>query len=169
MKGLEDYIIPLLGQKTGEQKFEYKIDKAFIEAFDESEILDSEVNADVFLIRNNQTFEFGFKLKGKMHIPCGRCLEPMKLKVKHKAKLVVKLGDRYEEINDELLMVREEDGDFDLAPILYEFLKLSIPIRNVHKEGECDPNMMNILNQYSSEADTSDPRWDDLKKLLNNN
>ncbi len=169
MKGLENYIIPLTGQKLGKHEFNYTIDQNFIDAFENGEITGSEVAVNVTLIRSNQTFEFGFYLEGSIEVPCDRCLEPVELEVENEARLLVKFGDRYEEINDELITIREEDSDFDLAPVIYEYLMLSIPIRKVHYEGECDPTMINMLDGLAPEEEKTDSRWDDLKKLLNNN
>ncbi len=168
LKGLENYIIPLTGQKLGEHIFNYQVQSAFIDAFEDSDILTSDVSVEVKLIRNNQTFNFDFHLNGSLEVTCDRCLESLQLEIEHNAKLLVKFADQYEEINDELITIREEDSDFDLAPVIYEYLMLSIPIRKVHNEGECDPNMINMLDQLTPEEKT-DSRWDDLKKLLNNN
>jgi uncharacterized metal-binding protein YceD (DUF177 family) len=43
----------------------------------------------------------------------------------------------------------------------------------MHPEDEegksnCDPEMLKTLSQHFAEDEESDPRWDELKKLMNN-
>ena len=45
-------------------------------------------------------------------------------------------------------VVAEKDGSLDLAPLIYDFIALAIPIQHMHAEGECDVEMMNKLNSY---------------------
>ena len=53
---------------------------------------------------------------------------------------------------------------------LYEIYMLNYPIRVVHPEGECNEEMERVLEDMTvEESDEIDPRWDELKKLINNN
>jgi len=41
-----------------------------------------------------------------------------------------------------------------------------MPARRVHEEGDCDPEIMNAINNIRKDDDKgTDPRWDALKKL----
>jgi uncharacterized metal-binding protein YceD (DUF177 family) len=57
----------------------------------------------------------------------------------------------------------------------YEYILLALPIQRVHpddKNGEstCDPGMLDKLKEHIIiEEPETDPRWDELKKLMNNN
>lgn len=168
MEKLEDYMVPLHGLKEGTHSYRYKLNSNFLRSFEENDIDIVDVGVKVELIKNNKTVECTFKVKGKVDVPCDRCLEKLVKKVKHEAKLIVKLGEQYQEISEEILEIPEND-DFDMAHIIFEYLMLGLPLRTVHKKGECDPKMIEILNKYSTKNDQTDHRWDDLKKLLNNN
>jgi uncharacterized metal-binding protein YceD (DUF177 family) len=101
-------------------------------------------------------------------------------------KLKVKLGDDFSEIND-IVIVPEEDGYINVAWFIYEFIALSIPMKHVHAPGKCNKDMVNKLSkhlrvsaddeedEFDSIVDTDDrpqeidPRWNELKKILDNN
>ena len=71
---------------------------------------------------------------------------------------------------------------------MYEFIALSIPMKHVHAPGKCNKAMMGTLNKYlrvsadenaeemEVEEETADdkeqvidPRWNELKKIIDNN
>ena len=80
----------------------------------------------------------------------------------------------------------ENEGVLNIAWHLYEFIVLAIPIMHTHPDGECNEAMMDKYNQYvvrhidedqddcetddvTNESDRTDPRWDALKNISNNN
>lgn len=109
--------------------------------------------------------------------------------------LTVKFGEDKSEEDDRLVVVSEEEGEIDLSWYMYEFIALQIPIRHIHEAGECDEEMVKTLKKHlavdrneiedsdddslasdvsseESEENTEreiDPRWNALKKLLDNN
>lgn len=47
---------------------------------------------------------------------------------------------------------------------------LNYPLRVVHPEGECNEEMEQVLEDLAIEENEKiDPRWDELRKLINNN
>ena len=46
---------------------------------------------------------------------------------------------------------------------------LNYPMRVVHEEGGCDEGMQEMLREYVKDENNkqTDPRWDELKKLIN--
>ena len=66
-----------------------------------------------------------------------------------------------------------DDGVLDLTPLFNEELLVSIPIRNVHDEGECDDKMLALFEKYSNKRKETkkeeiDPRWAALKNISDN-
>ena len=65
--------------------------------------------------------------------------------------------------------------ELDLQQHLYEFIHLALPIKRVHpgdKNGKstCDPVMLKKLEELIVEEEKEErPRWDELKKLMNDN
>ncbi len=117
---------------------------------------------------------------------CDRCLDDMEQPVESTDRLKLKLGEEYAEIDD-LVIVPEEEGYINVAWFIYEFIALSIPMKHVHAPGKCNKDMVSKLSKHlrvsgdeeeddfegSDELEEQpqpiDPRWNELKKILDNN
>ena len=66
-------------------------------------------------------------------------------------------------------------NSFNEKQHIYEYIQLALPIKRVHtddSEGNstCDPEMLKKLNEFIvEEENNTDPRWDELRKLINDN
>ena len=43
------------------------------------------------------------------------------------------------------MYVQASEQELDMSQIIYDYVNLSLPIKKVHPEGECDPEMMEKL------------------------
>ena len=74
-----------------------------------------------------------------------------------------------------LLLLPADEHELDLKQYIYEYIHLALPIKRVHpddKNGKstCDPEMLKKLKEHIvNNENENDPRWDELKKLMNNN
>lgn len=175
------YKIPLRSLTEGMHKFEYVLDEQYFELVTDadSDVKRGRVNAEVSVKRVSSTFEFNFTLNGDIHIPCDRCLDDMPMEVDTKNRLIVKFGKEYSEESDEIVIIPEEEGDLNITWFLYEFITLSIPMKHVHAPGKCNKVMTSKLNKHGVtdpdkgdeetsdevEVESTDPRWDSLKDL----
>lgn len=173
MKKLVEYIIPFSGLKEGEHIFNYKIDKSFLESFECEDIINLKLDVIVRMIKSNRLLNFEFFLKGKAQVECDRCLDEFELPVDYHSKLFVKLED-IEEVEDEIIYIKPDESEIDISRFIYENIVFSIPPRRVHPDGKkgksmCNPEMLkkldNLLIKDSEES--TDPRWNKLKDLLN--
>ncbi len=114
--------------------------------------------------------EVKIKISGTVKAICDRCLGEMEVPVEGEMNLYVKQSVREEGNEDDYIIVSPEDDFLDLSSYLYETYMLHYPIRVVHPEGECDEDMQEVLHKYIKEEDAkpTDPRWDELRKLINN-
>jgi uncharacterized metal-binding protein YceD (DUF177 family) len=83
--------------------------------------------------------------------------------------LVVKYGDAEGDEDDEVVFISRDTPEFNVAPYLYEFAVLALPITNTY-DCESDPNPpcnRDVLKYLENEADEgkSNPLWDALKGL----
>ena len=131
-------------------------------------------------------FEMNFQIQGVVLVPCDRCLDDVEIPIDTQNRLVVKFGKEYTEESDEVVVVPEDEGAINLAWFLYEFIALAIPMKHVHAPGKCNKTMSSKLRKHTTrsldnddeyEDDESieedvpvvtDPRWDGLKALLEN-
>ncbi len=179
--------------RTDTAKYEFVLDNLFFANIDGPEVQKGKVNVVLFVKRTSRAFELSFQTEGVVWIPCDRCLEDMEQPVNSTDKLLVKFGHEYAEEGDNLIVIPEEEGEINVAWFMYEFVALAIPMKRVHAPGKCNKAMAGKLNKhlritsdeeseeiYSVEGETDDlkneetesqidPRWEKLKKILDNN
>ena len=171
---------------TDTATYEYQIDNQFFTDLDAPEVQKGLVNVSLEVRKTSGIYELCFHTEGKVLVTCDRCLDEMEQLIETVDKLKVKLGDDFSEIND-IVIVPEEDGYINVAWFIYEFIALSIPMKHVHAPGKCNKDMVSKLSKHlrvksddSDEVDDVedsaieespeiDPRWNELKKILDNN
>jgi uncharacterized metal-binding protein YceD (DUF177 family) len=90
-------------------------------------------------------------------------------------RLIVKFGNDADFGDPEIITLARDENELDLRQYLYEFIHLALPIQRIHpddKNGEstCDPVMLQKLREHLvREEESNDQRWDELKKLMNDN
>ena len=87
--------------------------------------------------------------------------------------LVVKFGEEYDDDNEEVLILPHGEHEMNVAQYIYEMMVLALPSKRVHpgiEDGSLDSDIVRRLEELSPErkkkSENTDPRWDDLKKLL---
>jgi uncharacterized metal-binding protein YceD (DUF177 family) len=177
MKVNKDFLIPFVGLKQGKHQFEFDIDKTFFDGFDFDEYNDVNIKVNLVLEKKSTMLELAFKHKGTVNVPCDLSNEDFDLPVKGKLNLIVKFGDEFNNDNDEMLVLPHGEYQVDVSQYIYEMIVLSVPSKRVHpgmKDGTMDAAIINKLNelapkekQQEVKKENTDPRWDELKKLLN--
>lgn len=169
------YSIPLGGLKEGRHTIDFEIDKEFFELFEESEVKEGSLVANIVMDKRSSHLDLAISISGSVRICCDRCLEMFFHPVVCENRLLVKFGKTVEDIDPDILYLPVGENLLDLQQHLYEFILLALPIRRVHPNNEdgestCDPEMLKKLDELIVEEDPEvDPRWNELKKLMNNN
>jgi uncharacterized metal-binding protein YceD (DUF177 family) len=169
------YTIPLSGLKEGRHKFDFEIDNRFFENFEESEVKEGQLTAEVIAEKRSSHIELYIHIQGSVMICCDRCLDMFSYPILCDNRLLIKFGNNEEEIDPDILYLPFGENELDLQQHLYEFILLALPIRKIHPDDEqgnstCDPAMLKRLEDLKVEEEPeNDPRWDELKKLMNNN
>jgi uncharacterized protein len=160
--------IAFKGLEDGNYEFKLMIDKGFIELFKIEEIEDIDIAIDVAMLKSETMLELQIEAEGTVTVPCDRCLEPFKLTTSFENKLIVKTNVLKTEMIDENLLHLSVKSDFlDLSQYLYESLMVSLPIKKVHLDKECNKEMIKRLkpNKANKIKNESDSRWDALKNI----
>jgi len=175
MKALKEYEIPFVGLKEGKHRFEYQIDSTFFEAFNFSEFSSADITAKITLEKKSSLLELSFQCKGSVNVPCDLTNEPFDLNIKGELFLVVKFGNEYNDENEELLIIPHGEHKINVAQYIYEMIILSVPAKRVHpgiKDGTLSSDILKKLEELQPKEEKinktkeTDPRWDQLKKLL---
>lgn len=172
---LSTYNIEFKGLGEGKHEFDYQVGKPFFELFENRLVEEGDVQVKVVLDKHSSFLELHLKFGGMVVLTCDRCLEPFNQKIKGKASLFVKFGETESEEGEDVIWLHPEDHQLNVAQLIYEYITVSIPLRHVHPAGRdgsegCDPEMLKKLEEYTRpEPEGTDERWNELKKLLNNN
>ena len=173
MSGL--YILSLSGLKEGHHLYDFEIRNKFFEEFEESEIKEGNLSVVAELDKRSSHFDLSIKITGKVRICCDRCLEMFLQPIECENRLLIRFGKRWDDSDPDIITIPADEHELDIKQYLYEFIHLALPIKRVHPldgtgRNSCDPEMLKKLDQHIVNEDkTNDPRWDELKKLINNN
>jgi len=169
------YTILLGGLREGHHTIDFEIDKKFFEKFEESEVKEGSLFANIELDKRSTHLNMIIKVSGSVRVCCDRCLEMFSQPLISENRLLIKFGKSIEDTDPDILSVPIDEYELDLQQQIYEFIILALPIKRVHpadKDGKnaCDPVMLKKLEELIIEEEKeNDPRWDELKKLMNDN
>ena len=174
MMKLKEYFIPFSGLKLGKHKFVYEIDDAFFESFDYQEFNGASVNISAVLEKMSTMMELEMKATGTINVDCDLTGESYDQPIDSDLKLVVKFGEEYNDEDDEILIIPHGEHQFNIAQYIYEMLVLAVPQKRVHpgvEDGTLKSDILDKLEELQPKeqkgpSEKTDPRWDDLKKLL---
>ncbi len=170
---MTEFIIPFVGLKAGEHVFNYDIGTSFLEKFENSEIKGIELSVEVKMVKNNNLLEFHFQLNGNIQVECDICLDNVSLPVDYQSYLIAKL-ENIEDDEDDIIYLKPDESEIDISQFIYESIVFSLPLKRVHPDkrgkNKCNPEMLKKLKSLlvDNVEETQDPRWNDLKNLLNN-
>lgn len=171
MDRLNEYKIAHRGLSEGTHTFDFVMDDNFFNCFEATKGTKGKVNARVNIVKSSLLMEVRMKIEGTVEAICDRCLGEMELPISGELNLYAKYGEREEGNDDDFIILAQDDDYLDLSEPLYEVYMLNYPLRVVHPEGECNEEMEHVLEELAmeEESDKIDPRWDELRKLINNN
>ncbi len=176
MKVSNEFLIPFVGLKLGKHQFDYQIDKTFFDRFEYDDFESCDIKTTVVLEKKSTLLELHFKHKGTINVPCDLTNEVFDLPVQGKINLIVQFGDAFNDENEEMLILSYGEFQLDIAQYIYEMIVLSIPLKRIHpgvKDGTLQSEAIEKLQELTvkeekkeKKTEETDPRWDQLKKLL---
>ncbi|MGG7468419.1 YceD family protein [Chryseobacterium arthrosphaerae] len=176
MDKLRNYDVSFSGLKNGKHEFKFEIDKTFFQLFDtEQEFTNPRIEVNILLDKHTTFLEFEIKIKGWVELVCDITNEDFDYPIENEIKILVNFGEEYDDSNEDVITIPTSDHAFNIAHLIYENVMLSIPMKKI------SPNVsdedLKILEQFSpkdmeeteEKEHESDPRWDALRKLRDNN
>lgn len=166
------FIIPFVGLKLGKHEFDFVIGDEFFENYEYTVVHKGKLNASLELEKKETMLIGEFKVSGVVEAECDRCGGEMNQEIEGGFRLIFKFEDEDQE-DESLVSIGQEAYELDTADHFYELITVSLPTRNLHDEEDCDPEVMEKLQELRSGAsededdndDDVDPRWEALKKL----
>lgn len=176
MDKLRNYDVSFSGLKNGKHEFKFEIDKTFFQLFDtEQEFTNPKIEVDILLEKHTTFLEFEIKVHGTVELICDITNDAFDYPIENQIRVLVKFGEEYDDSEEDVITIPAGDHAFNAAQLIYENVQLSIPMKKL------SPNVsdedLELLDQFSpkdieeieEEEHESDPRWDALKKLRDNN
>ncbi|MFW6371095.1 MAG: YceD family protein [Bacteroidota bacterium] len=169
------YDVEFKGLKEGLHEFEFEVQDTFFEHFEQGLVGKGDIQVGIRLEKRSSFMKLFFNLKGNVQLVCDRCLESYQQKIKSNYELFVKFGEsEYED--DEIICILPEEHKINVAQLIYEYIILSLPLKQVHpdlKNGEngCNKEMLKKIEEHKQREEEKkevDPRWAALKNWNNN-
>lgn len=170
---LAPFVLAFAGLKEGIHHFSLSITSKFFDAFDYTEFNDVSLNANIALNKKATLLELQFSVSGTVTVNCDVSNETFDLPINPTHELIVKFGEEFNDENEELLVLPHGSHQVDIAQTLFETVVLAVPQKRVHpgiENGSLHSDLLERLeklhpNESTKAHETTDPRWDALKKL----
>ena len=172
MKQLSEYNINFASLKQGIHLYEYKIDDTFFQLFECKEFTSADFKVKLTFEKQSTMLLLDFKIKGSIEVPCDRCLDEVKLKIKGEENLIVKFGDGDYDDTDDLVVLSENEHQINIAKYIYEYIQINVPQKRAHKKKECNQEVIEKLKKVEvkdNKTQNIDPRWSKLTQLKTEN
>lgn len=177
------YVIEFKQLANGKYSYEWNVGHDLFDAIEDAVVSDGNLVARVDMVKSDHMLKLHFDIEGTIRAVCDVCLDEFDYPIEDcGGDIVVKFGDKAEEVSEELYVIDRNDNEISVAQWIYEFIAVSMPIPVEHpldEEGNstCNPEMLACLDKYlvtekteqdddTNEATETDPRWDALKGLI---
>lgn len=168
------YEIAFVGLKPGEHTFTYSVNDEFFAPYGQMHFSNVQAQVILRLEKHSGFLMLHFDVGGKAEVICDRCGNTVTADLWDEFKMIVKLVDNPEEMND-----KEEDPDvFYLSRTeshlftgdwVYEFVTLSVPLQYQCPDNgtgpQCNQEVIAKLNSMLVNEEAPKPIWKGLDKI----
>jgi uncharacterized metal-binding protein YceD (DUF177 family) len=165
------YLVRFSGLSQGLHHFDFEAGDTFFTHFENSEVEKGHLKVPVILEKQSVVMRLTIQCAGEVEVMCDYCAQPFMIPVSGEQTFVIKLGNEEDvDADEDIIYLPLQEHEIDIDKYIYEVIILSIPLRRVHPEGKCDPDMVKSIQNYASKQEKdeeTDPRWDALKNLKN--
>jgi len=182
MKHNREYEIAWQGLRNGVSEYEFSVDNDFMlaQGADAEEYKDWAADIKLRFDKHESFFMLHFDVSGKVTVACDRCGDEFPLQLWDEFDLLVKLegeheGDVDQEDEADVAYIPRSETVLGIAPWIYEFVLLSVPLQRVHPEdaaghSTCNPKALELLNELSDFEETPEHNiWKGLESLKSDN
>jgi uncharacterized protein len=188
METLQVPIINIQHLKNTIHLYKYHVSDVFLDNFPYSEIEKANIDTNISVEKSETILRVNVIIEGFVTLVCDRSLDEFDHKIEIKENIVYQFAEKTEWIEDNLTLLGYDTTEIDLSQLIYELIQISIPMKKIHprfdnetyeenEEGEMliyafstDGVIEKIENtpKIEIEGDETDPRWAELKKILEN-
>ena len=181
MTGKRDFDIAFVGLKQGEHVFNYELDEEFFKENGAEDFSNASANIKLTLEKNSGFILLKFDVGGKADLACDRCGNPLTINLWDEFKVVVKMVDNPDEMNEQeedpdVFYISRTESHLHVKDWLYEFVVLSFPLQRMCAPEEvggpqCNQDVLNKLKEMQERVvdHNSDNLWKGLEQFKNKN
>lgn len=183
MEKFRYYNVSFAGLSLGQHDFEFQITQPFFDLFEfEQDFAKPDLKLQLKLDKKNNFLELFFDLSGTIEVNCDLTNEPYREEISGKSEVIVKFGEEFDDSDDEVWVIPRGEYQINIGQMVYEMTILALPTKRIHPDvaaGKSHSDMLELLDKYGlqnddetetdSNEEETDPRWEALKKLKNNN
>ena len=174
MDKFKQFILSFSDLSLGIHDYEFDLGDWFFENFEYSEIKIAKIKVKLTLEKEERMIILNFSINGKAEMTCDRCGDPYQQPLEGTQTLIVKIGSQKMVEDDDVVVLNEHDQHLDITQYLYENVSLLLPMHRIHPvdskgKSKCNKDTLNLLDNLNplnkTVSETTDPRWEELKKL----
>lgn len=135
----ENTVIVLSELEQGKHKFAFELNSTYFQGIEKSEILGGDVHVEAELNVRESDYDLHLRAQGTVQLTCDRCLGTM--------DYAVDAEDTIQPDED------EQSDELDLSWLAYETITINLPMVHSHPEGECIPDMQQLLQALGVSQD----------------
>lgn len=169
-----DLNIAKLADKMHHYAFELGPD--FFARFDQQLIQEGNLHVDLDLLKTDRLMTLDFHIKGTVRVTCDRSLDEFDQPIDVQRQLLVRFGDTYAELDEDVLQITPETQILPIAQHLFDYIGLAIPMKKLHPRFQNEPDenpdadsklifTTRTEGDDDDDDDYSDPRWNALRNL----
>jgi len=178
MSSRREFEIAFVGLKPGVHEFNYEINDSFFEDYGEQDFLNCKASIKLLLEKTTNFMMLRFQVGGTVQVVCDRCNSDLPMNLFEDFTVTIKAVENPEEMNEmeedpDVYYISRGESHLNVAPMIYEFINLSIPSQ---KECEyenmdgpyCNPAAREVLDKLrQAEEERENPLWKGLDKFKN--
>ncbi|MEO9871337.1 YceD family protein [Ekhidna sp.] len=169
MKELKAFKIEIFGLSNSTHDFSFTFNDDLFAHFENSLVSKGKGACDVILTKTDAMITLNLTIKGSIELECDRSLELFDFPISVNKEIVYKYGDEEKELSEDVFVILKGEQEINIASFLYESISLEVPMKKLHPKFQDEPDSDGMI--YISETDkesqeeSTDPRWEALKKL----
>ncbi len=172
--------VAFVGLKTGVHEFNYELDDKFFAEKGLADLTNPRANVKMLLDKHVGFMMLTFIVGGQTDVNCDRCGNPLTIELWDEFKMLVKLVDNPEEMNDQeedpdVFYISRTESHLAVGDWIYEFVLLSVPMQKMcppdeNGEPDCNQEVIQKLREMESKPnETNAPSiWKGLDKFKEN-
>jgi uncharacterized metal-binding protein YceD (DUF177 family) len=136
-------ILPFASLKNGEYDYLFTLDSSLFSENSFADIHKASIMAQVKFEKNSGVLAIVFNITGQVNVTCDRCSEDFDMNIDLHKKLFVKTNAILHSEEDDMISLTGDETDLDIAPLVYQYVALSLPMQKVHGKNSADASACN--------------------------